>query len=74
MRIALDLEEALDLDGSGNADAREVVPPEIDEHHVLGAILLRSEQPFGVAVSAFGRPRDRVDRRTPSLALHERLR
>ena len=31
------------------ADAREVVAAEVDEHHVLGAVLLRREQPLGVA-------------------------
>ena len=35
----------------GAADAREVVAAEVDEHHVLGAVLLRREQPLGVALA-----------------------
>ena len=31
-------------DGARQADAREVVAAEVDEHHVLGAVLLRREQ------------------------------
>ena len=49
MREALRLEEALDLHRSGLADAREVVAAEVDEHHVLGAVLLGREQPLDVA-------------------------
>ena len=45
------LEEALDLHRAGHADAREVVAAEVDEHHVLGAVLLRGEQPLGVALA-----------------------
>src|SRR6185312_9080734 len=32
MGVAFDLEELLDLDGSRDADTREVVPAEVDEH------------------------------------------
>ncbi len=63
VREALRLQEALDLDRPGDADAREVVPPEVDEHHVLGAILLGGEQPLGVAVARAGRAGDRVQAR-----------
>ena len=49
VREPLGLEEALDLHGAGLADAREVVAAEVDEHHVLGAVLLGGEQPLGVA-------------------------
>jgi hypothetical protein len=73
VRVALDLEEARDVDASGNADAREVVAPEIDEHHVLGAVLLRREQPLRVAGAALGRSGDRVEARAVPLALDERL-
>ena len=52
VREALRLEEALDLDRAGHADAREVVAAEVDEHHVLGAVLLGGEQPLGVALAA----------------------
>ena len=37
---ALGLEEALDVDGPGNADARKIVAAEVNEHHVLGPVLL----------------------------------
>ena len=44
MRVALDLELLDDLDGARVADASEVVAREVDEHEVLGALLLvRSE-------------------------------
>ena len=74
VREALRLEEALDLDGSGHADAREVVPPEVDEHHVLGPVLLRGEQALGVTVAGSGRAGDRVQARLPVGSLDERLR
>src|SRR6266508_5896129 len=74
VRVTLDLEEALDLDCTGDADAREVVAPEIDEHDVLGAVLFRGEQPLGVPGSALGRARDRVQARTLLLGLDEGLR
>ena len=35
----------------GQADAREVVAAEVDEHDVLGAVLLGGEQPLGVALA-----------------------
>ena len=41
VRVALRLHEALDAHGARHADAREVVAAEVDEHHVLGAVLLR---------------------------------
>ena len=49
VREALRLEEALDVNRPGLADAREVVTAEVDEHHVLGAVLLRGQQLFDVA-------------------------
>src|SRR6266446_6108019 len=36
VREPLRLEEALDVDGPGHADARKVVAAEVDEHYVLG--------------------------------------
>ena len=63
VREALRLEEALDLDRSRHADAREVVAAEVDEHHVLGAVLLGGEQALGVALAALGRAGDRVQAR-----------
>ena len=74
MREALRLEEALDLNRPGHADAREVVAAEVDEHHVLGAVLLRGEQPLGVALARVRRAGDRVQARAPALDLDERLR
>ena len=69
----LGLEEAGDLDRPGPAHARQVVAPEIDEHHVLGAILVRGEQPLGVTLAGLRRAGDRVQRGTRPLALHQGL-
>ena len=44
VRVGLDDHEALDLDDAVLADAAEVVAAEVDEHHVLGALLLVGEQ------------------------------
>ena len=44
VREALDLRKRSTSHGAGPADAGEVVAAEVDEHHVLGAILLRGEQ------------------------------
>ena len=74
VREALRLEEALDLHRPGPADAREVVAAEVDEHHVLGPVLLGGEQPLGVAVARARRAGDRVHRRARPSALDERLR
>ena len=51
VREALGLEEARDVDVPGVHDAREVVAAEVDEHHVLGPVLLGGEQPLGVALA-----------------------
>ena len=74
VREALRLHEALDMDASCLAHAREVVSAEIDQHHVLGAVLLRLEQALGVARPGRGRAGDRVEARPPSLDLDEGLR
>ena len=47
VRVGLDGHERLDLDGAVLADAAEVVAAEVDEHHVLGALLLVGEQVGG---------------------------
>src|SRR5207302_5190400 len=73
VRIRLDVEEPLDAYRSRNADARKVVTSEIDEHDVLGAILLRREQAFGISRPAFGRARDRIQTRVSSFCLDERF-
>src|SRR4051794_5077025 len=44
VRVGLDAHEALYLDGPVLAHAPEVVAAEVDEHHVLGALLLVGEQ------------------------------
>ena len=74
MREALGLEEAGDADAAGPAGAREIVAAEVDEHHVLGPVLLGVEQPLGVALTRLGRAGDRVQARAAVLALDERLR
>ena len=74
VREALGLEEARDLDARRLADAREVVAAEVDEHHVLGAVLLGGEQPLGVPLAGVRRAGDRVQARAAVLALDERLR
>ena len=74
VREALRLHEPLDPHGPRPADAREVVAAEVDEHHVLGAVLLGGEQALRVAGARRGRPGDRVEARAPSLDLDERLR
>ena len=63
-----------DLDRARPADPREVVAAEVDEHHVLGTVLLGGEQPLGVALARTGRAGDRVDRCPRAVALDERLR
>ena len=54
------LRERRDLDAPGHADAAEVVAHEVDDHHVLGAVLARCRERL-----AFGRRRDRVRRPRP---------
>ena len=73
VREALGLEEALDVDRPRHGDAREVVAAEVDEHHVLGPVLLRGEQALGVALAGRRRAGDRVQARPPALRLDERL-
>ncbi len=73
MREPLRLDEAGHLDAAGLADTGEVVAAEVDEHHVLGAILLGGEKPLGVPLTRLGRPCDRIEARRPVLALDEGL-
>ena len=61
MRVALGLHEALDPHRAGHADAREVVAAEVDQHRVLGAVLLRREQRRGISFPRRDRARDRVE-------------
>ena len=44
VRVELHLHELVDLDGAGHADAAEVVAAEVDQHDVLGALLLVGAQ------------------------------
>src|SRR5919204_653579 len=74
VREALGLDEAFDAHGARRADAREIVAPEVDEHHMLGAVLLRREQALSVAGAGGGRAGDRVQARAASLQLDQRLR
>ena len=55
MRVVLDLHEPVDADRAVLAHAPEVVPPQVDEHHVLGALLLVGEQLLGDLL-VLGRP------------------
>ena len=73
MGEALDLHRARHLDGAGEARPGEVVPSEVDEHHVLRAVLLRGEQPLGLAGPGVRRARDRAQARPAALARDEAL-
>ena len=46
MAVGLDLHELVDDHGAELAHAAEIVAPEVDQHHVLGALLLIGQQ-FG---------------------------
>ena len=74
VRVALGLHEALDPHRPRHADAGEVVAPEVDEHRVLGAVLLRREQGRRVAFAGRDRPGDRVQLGAAAGALDDRLR
>ena len=52
--VGLDLHQLVDRDGAVLADAAEVVAAEVDEHHVLGALLLVGEQLGGDAAVLLG--------------------
>src|SRR6266566_5157414 len=73
VRELLRFEKPLDLDRAWHADAREVVAAQVDEHHVLGTVLLRGEQALGVTGTALGRAGDRIQARARSLNLDVRL-
>ena len=60
MREPLHLHVARHVHGARLADAGEVVAAEVDEHHVLGAVLLGGEQPLDVALGRLGRAGDRA--------------
>ena len=47
VRVALDGHQLVDLDAAVLAHAPEVVAAEVDQHHVLGALLLVGEQLLG---------------------------
>ena len=73
VREALDLHVPRDVHGAGGADAREIVAPEVDEHDVLGAVLLGREEPLDVALGRLGRPGDRAQACAAVLAGDEPL-
>src|SRR6185503_5170666 len=80
-RGSLEAAEPRDSHAARNADPPEVIPEDVDDHHVLGTVLLRGEElarepAVVLAVAAAGaRALDRVGR---DLATrrdgHERLR
>jgi hypothetical protein len=74
VRVALGLEEAAHPHRARAAYARKVVAAQIDEHHVLGTILFRSEQVLGIAGAGLRRSRDRVHAGSRPFQLHESLR
>ncbi len=74
VRVALGLEEADDVNGAGRADPREVVSAEVDQHDVLGLVLLGREQALGVTRTGARRPGYRVQRGARALELDQGLR
>ncbi len=60
--VGLDLHQLVDRDPAVLAHAPEVVAPQVDEHHVLGALLLVGEQLLGDPAVVLGgvAPRGRV--------------
>ena len=73
VREPLHLHVARHVHGARLADAREVVAAEVDEHHVLGSVLLRGKQPLDVALGRLGRAGDRAVADTAVLAGDEPL-
>ena len=77
--VALDLHVLADADRAGARDPAEVVPPEVDQHHVLGALLrialeLLGQQRILVGVDAARPgPGDRVGRQPVALGLEQQL-
>ena len=80
VRVLLEHHELLDLLGPELHDTPDVVPGEIDQHHVLGALLrmlreLGGHPPVvGVGATAPPGPRDRAADHAPVEQLHHRLR
>ena len=73
MREPLDLHAARDVDGAGAAHARQVVAPEIDEHHMLRAVLLGRAEALDVSLGRLGRACDRAEACLAVLAGDETL-
>ena len=79
MAEALDGHELLDVDRAVGADPPEVVATEVDEHHVLGALLrvlgelAREPLVLGVGAPARPRPGDRAHRGDAVAEADERL-
>ena len=74
VRVALRLEEPLDVDGARLRDAGEVVAAEVDKHHVLGSVLLGRQEPLGVSLTRMRRAGDRIQLGDPVVGLDQRLR
>ncbi len=79
VRVGLDDHVLVDRDRPVLADAAEVVATEVDEHHVLGALLRIGEQRLrlrevllGVGAARIG-PGDRSRLGAPAGDLHQRL-
>ena len=73
VREPLHLHVARDVHRPCLADAREVVAAEVDEHDVLGAILLGGEEPLDVALGRLRRPGDGAEAGAAVLAGDEPL-
>ena len=73
VREPLHLHLAGDVDGACLAHAGKVVAPEIDEHHVLGPVLLGGEQPLDVTLGRLRGAGDRAEARSAVLAGDEPL-
>ena len=79
-RIALDVEERGGLDAAELGDAPEVVAQHVDDHQVLGALLLRAAERRGQRVvllrgrAARRRPLHRPRAKQAGFALEEQLR
>ena len=53
--VGLHDHQLVDADAAVLADAAEVVPPQVDQHHVLGALLLVGQEALGALDVLLGR-------------------
>ena len=79
VREPVDAHELAHANGPRARHAADVIAREIDEHDVLGALLLRRTKLrlhrgiLGLVAAARSRARDRVHHQAPVLHTHERL-